>query len=99
MKKAIWLILIALLLGCGPSTTETQPAASTDEEENAPSNSGNVETDEAESSVSVDTLSAADFDSFVPVTVVEEAAVLRAQDWQIGATDPIVVLIEYGDFQ
>lgn len=99
MKKAIWLLLIVLLLGCGPSAVETQPAVSIDEEEHVPSNNENNETDEAESSLSVDTMLAADFDSFVPATGVEEAAVSRVQDWQLGATEPTVVIIEYGDFQ
>lgn len=99
MKKAIWLLLIALLLGCGPSAVETQPAASTDEEGNAPSNNENNETNVAESELSANSLAAADFDAFMPVDSVEEAAVSRVQDWQIGATEPAVVIIEYGDFQ
>lgn len=110
MKKAIWLLLLALLLSCGPSAAEKQPVANaeegiaqatdeTDEEENTVAIEALNETDEAESEILTDIVAAADFDSFVPATSVEEAAVLRPQDWKIGATDPSVVIIEYGDFQ
>lgn len=34
-----------------------------------------------------------------PATTVEEAAVIRDNDWAKGATDPAVTIIEYGDFQ
>ncbi|MEJ2750867.1 MAG: hypothetical protein P8183_23615 [Anaerolineae bacterium] len=37
--------------------------------------------------------------SFTPATNVAEAAVLRADDHTHGATDPVVTIIEYGDFQ
>ena len=95
MKKVIWLLLLATLLACSPTTTETQPASTDEEEDNAVAS---VDTnDEAESEPSAP--AAADLAAFTPANSVEEAAVVRAQDWQKGATDPIVVLIEYSDFQ
>lgn len=37
--------------------------------------------------------------SFTPAANVDEAAVLRADDHTHGAAEPIVAIIEYGDFQ
>lgn len=36
---------------------------------------------------------------FVPATSFEDAALVRDVDWVKGAEDPVVVIIEYGDFQ
>lgn len=40
-----------------------------------------------------------DLASFVPATAVSEAAVIRVQDHVLGSEDPIVAIIEYGDYQ
>jgi len=37
--------------------------------------------------------------AFSPATTVAEAAVVREQDQVLGAADPLVTIIEYGDFQ
>jgi hypothetical protein len=37
--------------------------------------------------------------SFTPATNVAEAAQLRPDDHTHGAADPVVTIIEYGDFQ
>ena len=109
MKKAFWLILLGLLLACGPSTADSQPttsdpgeetAVATDEptadtEQTAAAENMADEADEGE----IELPAATNLDSFVPATTVEEAAVIREQDWLRGAADPIVVIIEYGDFQ
>ncbi|GJM42194.1 MAG: hypothetical protein DHS20C20_24760 [Ardenticatenaceae bacterium] len=99
MKKAILLLLLASLLACGPGTTDTQPANTDAEEETA------VSTTEETAETNDDTpsqplvLLPKNFDDFSPASTVEEAAVIREQDWQKGAADPVVVIIEYGDFQ
>ncbi len=36
---------------------------------------------------------------FVPAVSVAEAAEIRSQDWTIGAEEPRITIIEYGDFQ
>ena len=103
MKKMIWLLmLLGLLMACGPSTTELVPpetnvnvnvyvdtAASTD------TNTETSQTVEQPGAIPP----AANLDDFVPASTAEEAAVTRTQDWRKGATDPLVVIIEYGDFQ
>jgi hypothetical protein len=113
MKKAIWLILLAFLLACGPSTAETQPTtvAAVEETAVAPTEviveteEPEVEEPEAEETLDANNETAqsappaANLGDFSPASTVEEAAVVRQQDWLKGATDPIVVIIEYGDFQ
>ena len=34
-----------------------------------------------------------------PATTVEEASIVRDRDWTKGTDDPLVSIIEYGDFQ
>ena len=112
MKKAIWLLLLALLLACGPSTTDSQPA-DTDIEEVTPVTNTEVtteeiaeetieetaETDEEIGESDSPTVAVTSLDDFSPAGTVAEAAVIREQDWRKGAVDPAVVIIEYGDFQ
>jgi hypothetical protein len=108
MKKAIWLLLLALLLACGPSTTDSQPA-DTDMEDVTPVTSTEVTTEEiaeetAETNEEISengspTVAVTNLDDFSPAGTVAEAAVIREQDWRKGAADPAVVIIEYGDFQ
>lgn len=96
MKKAIWLLLLTTLLACGPSTTDLRPA-DTDTEEAAANNA--AETNDEVSASDNAAPAAANLDDFSPAGTVEEAAVIREQDWRKGAVDPAVVIIEYGDFQ
>jgi hypothetical protein len=93
MKKAIWLLLLAALIACSPTTTAT-PSADTETEEDT-AVSPTKETTEGQPLVLLPT----NLDDFVPANTVEEAAVIREQDWQKGAVNPAVVIIEYGDFQ
>ena len=95
MKKAIWLLLLAILIACGPATTATQPVDTEVEEDSAVAAEETNDEGESESSV----LTATGLEDFTPTGSVEEAAVIRTQDWQKGATDPLVVIIEYSDFQ
>lgn len=37
--------------------------------------------------------------AITPATTPEEAGIVRPQDWVKGASDPLVTIIEYGDFQ
>lgn len=101
MKKALWLLLLlALLLACGPSTTDSQPADANVEDETAVTNTEETAdtNDEAPASESA-AVAATNLDNFTPAADVAEAAVVREQDWRKGAADPAVVIIEYGDFQ
>ena len=114
MKKAFWLLVLATLLACGPTTANPSANANGAEEaedETAVTNTEDTE-DIAETDADDETAvaeateaessplpAAANFDGFAPASTVEEAAIIREQDWRKGATDPSVVIIEYGDFQ
>ncbi len=99
MKKAIWLLPLALLFACGPSTTSLPPADTATEANTAVTTEETADTND-EAGQSSDVVPAAtNFDNFSPAQSVEEAAVVREQDWRKGAADPGVVIIEYGDFQ
>ena len=106
MKKAFWLLLLATLLACGPTTVDPSVNTNTDEEveeETAVSNTedaAEAEANDESAETTAPVLAAAtNFDSFSPTSTVEEAAIVREQDWRKGAAEPAVVIIEYGDFQ
>lgn len=105
MKK-IYLLLFLLLVACSPAATQevedesaapaataaveptatTRPRATTAESE--------ATTDESEAAPA--SVAAA---SISPATSVVEASVIRDRDWVIGAQEPSITIIEYGDFQ
>lgn len=99
MKKALWLLVLATLLACGPTTTDSQPTSADTEENTAVSTTEEtaVTNDNVQSQPLV--LLHGSLADFVPAKTAEEAAIVRQQDWQKGAVEPIVVIIEYGDFQ
>ncbi len=98
MKKAMWLMLLTLLLACGPSTTESLPAVTDTEEDTAAPSTEEIVDETAETTESTN-MAATNLDDFSPAGTVAEAAVVREQDWRKGAADPAVLIIEYGDFQ
>lgn len=83
--RRIVLLLIGLLLlaACGPSGGPATPAAGGDSATAVPP--------QASGSQAVPAIT--------PATTPEEAGIVRPQDWVKGATDPVVTIIEYGDFQ
>lgn len=101
MKKALWLLLLVSLIACGPSTADSQPADVDAGEETAVSAAEQPadETTNIAETGDESLPAAANLGDFVPETSAEEAAVVREQDWRKGAVDPLVVIIEYGDFQ
>ena len=109
------LFLLFLLIGCGPSggepvadvqesavtpamsATATTEITVVPEPTSVPATEPTAEpaADSEETAVSDDGSPAA----FSPATTVAEAAVVREQDQVLGAADPLVTIIEYGDFQ
>ena len=73
MKKAIWLLLLATLFACGPSTTATQPTSTDAEEADTFVAEQTSDESEAEPETETETSApaAADLDDFVPATTVE----------------------------
>jgi len=105
-KLALILMLLVLAVACGPAGTPeaTNDAAAVSEatspEPAAPAPTETAVTEEAATAVLQPTAEqAAAPAEAAPEVTVEEAAVIREQDWVIGAADPAVTIIEYGDFQ
>jgi cytoskeletal protein RodZ len=103
MKKFVLLFAIGLLLvACGSTSTET--AVSVPEEptnqvadstEDQPVAESETETESEPGSETTEEVAISGF----PATTVEEATVVRDRDWVKGTDDPLVAIIEYGDFQ
>ncbi len=98
MKKLLFFVfLIMLLAACGGGTAElptTEPQAP----------AANPTTDEAADSAETEAEPVAEepqpeTDASFPAANVADAAVIRQQDWVKGAEEPIVTIIEYGDYQ
>ena len=101
MKKLLWLLPLAMLIACGSATTELVPPE-TNAEANTAVTTTTDTTDTAESTeaeTAAEPATAADLAEFQPATSIPEAAVVRAQDWREGSAEPLIVIIEYGDFQ
>ena len=100
MKRFVLLFAIMLMLAaCGSTSTETAVSV-TDEPVKAATavaeNNSVAEEAAAESAAPSEEVAAiANF----PATNVAEASIVRDRDWTIGADDPLVTIIEYGDFQ
>jgi PBP1b-binding outer membrane lipoprotein LpoB len=101
MKRILLLLVIGFLLAaCASTSTETavsvpeapaRPETAVPEE--APAAEFEAETESEESS-----MESAIIPGF-PATTVQEASIVRERDWKKGAEDPLVSIIEYGDFQ
>ncbi len=89
MRKLLLLPLLLLLVACGaPAVTDDDAAAPNSSDEAA------VEVD----SVTDDTEQAKEH-TVDTGTTPAEAAIIREQDQSKGASDPLITIIEYGDFQ
>jgi hypothetical protein len=90
MRKLLLLPLLLLLVACGgPTEPEIvdQPA-----EEDAKSTTVSEAAPESQAEM----VSA---DPITPAKTAAEAGAIRDRDWTKGAEDPLITIIEYGDFQ
>jgi hypothetical protein len=103
MKKFVLLFAIALLLvACGSTSTETAVSVPeeperpvTDSTEDEPAVESETETESEPGSETTEEVAISGF----PATTVAEASIVRDRDWVKGTDDPLVAIIEYGDFQ
>jgi hypothetical protein len=106
MRK-IYLLLLLLLAACGPAGTpatvpqeSTEPAAEAEANISEPTvaatEAGDTVEEIPETSEPSDNSSVTDFS---PATTLADASIVRPTDHMLGATEPIVSIIEYGDFQ
>lgn len=89
MKKALALILF-LLAACN-STQESDVSEPSGEDVPLLATSSPA--------IVAESVEVQSVDSFTPAKTIEEAAVLREQDHVRGAAEPVVAIIEYGDYQ
>jgi hypothetical protein len=106
MRK-IYLMLLLLLIACGPAgTPATAPEGSSEpaaEAEASISEPTAMATEVVEKSEEPSETGEQSDDSsvsgFFPATTLAEASIVRPTDHALGATDPVIAIIEYGDFQ
>lgn len=96
MKKALPIIVILLFLAaCGGGAAELPV-----EEAQGPAATPLTEKTDAspgETSTAATPKPAAE--AAFPATNVASASVIRDRDWVKGAADPVITIVEYGDFQ
>ena len=90
MRKLLLLPLLLLLVACGSS------AAVETEDEKAEKSDDTAAVSEAAPESQPVAVSA---DPITPAETAAEAGIIRDRDWTQGAEDPLVTIIEYGDFQ
>ena len=90
MRKLLLIPLLLLLVACGApatSVTSDQPAG----EDAEPTTVSEAPPESQAEMVSGD--------SITPAKTAAEAGVIRDRDWTKGAEDPLITIVEYGDFQ
>ncbi len=90
MRKLFLLPLLLFLVACGAQETAETVNEPTDERAE-PTTMSEAADESQPAAVSAD-----------PVTIgktAAEAGVIRDRDWTKGAEDPLITIIEYGDFQ
>ncbi len=102
MKKLLILLLMLLLVACGaaaPPDVETETGGV---EQGAVSDTAGYNANEEAAATAVPPAESPVIEGdakITPAITPAEAAQVRPQDWAIGADDPLVTIIEYGDFQ
>lgn len=104
MRKAFWLLFVALLLvACSAAETIDQANTADENAVAAPTAAVEEETQPADTETAGEGVEAApdEAEAAGAETAItpEEAGVIRERDWSKGAEDPAVTIIEYGDFQ
>ena len=90
MRKLLLIPLLLLLVACGASA---DPAA---EDQPAEEDAEQTTVSEAAPESQAETVSA---DPITPAKTAAEAGAIRDRDWTKGAEDPLITIVEYGDFQ
>ena len=107
MKRILLLLLVGVLFAaCAPASSSETTVSIPDEperpetavvEETEDVESANEPSDVTESEGDA-LIDASDIENF-PATNIAEASIVRERDWKLGSDDPLVTIIEYGDFQ
>lgn len=101
MRKYLLLLMMALLVACGaaePPANDSAPAGGQATDDNG----DGATNDSAQNTQPADAGAASDLEpipAIEPSTFPVEAAEIRSRDWVKGAAEPVVSIIEFGDFQ
>lgn len=90
MRKLLLIPLLLLLVACGA------PAASVTVDQPAGEDAESTTVSEAAPESQAEMVSG---DPITPAKTAAEAGAIRDRDWTKGAEDPLITIIEYGDFQ
>ena len=101
MKKILLLLLLLFAVACGGPEAPVTEATDTDEPETAVSTPTTAveEAATAETIAIADTSSSSTHADYTPASTPAEAGIVRDFDQVKGAADPVVTIIEYGDYQ
>ena len=102
--KRLWFLVAALLIlaACGGQTVQDSADVESVETEVVDSAEIEIESEPETEVVEAYTMPSADIDLTAPVEPTSDSAVagiIRDRDWTKGSDDPMVTIIEYGDFQ
>jgi len=100
-RIALLLILVLALVACGPNGAPVSTEAPADTAvPAAPTNAATETTVSGETEIEA-TAEATEVGSSpaIPALSPDQIGVVRPQDHFLGATNPVVTIIEYGDFQ
>ena len=84
-------MLFVLAACAAPDETETNADAVVDDSGTASTESPKAGTESRPAAISAEPIT--------PAETAAEAGVIRDRDWTKGAADPLITIIEYGDFQ
>lgn len=90
MRRVGYLLLLLLLAACGTANVAVPTAEPVDEAAD-PTSAAQANTEPESQPLSGD--------SPAPAQTPAEAGVIRERDWTKGTEEPLVTIIEYGDFQ
>ena len=90
MRKILLLTLLLLLVACGASEAE---------ETKDESAGTNIEPTTVSESAPANQTAPGAADTFTPAKTAADAGVMRDRDWKKGAEEPVITIIEYGDYQ
>ena len=90
MRNLLLIPLLLFLVACGAQET----ADTVDEEDAGSAKPTTVSEPAAESQPP-----AVSADPITPGKTAAEAGIIRDRDWTKGAEDPLITIVEYGDFQ
>lgn len=99
MKKLFLLLLMGLFVACGPGGTAEGETAVSNDTDGAADTASEATAEVIAPAATPTRGPTIDVVHYPVAGTVAEAAQIRDTDWSKGAEEPLVSIIEYGDFQ